>query len=193
MSQLIIRESTDFDETSDDSDLSDWQRDEMHYARGMTNSKDKVDKRLINMYLIRKAHQQKTYFGFDNELIRTRTRSMQSSGQQQHRNIAADRPSLSPSAEVNGDEFASKSSSSNGQSSIDEPGVEVSVKTVARQLEDEGAPHSQVYNYGSNLSGLGLGIASPKSFGGFHENKKTNQELSSPGMTSKISDRKTER
>lgn len=56
MSQLIIRESTDFEKTSDDDELSDWQKDEMNYAQSMANSKDKVDKRLIDLYLIRKAH-----------------------------------------------------------------------------------------------------------------------------------------
>ena len=54
MSQLIIRESTDFDQSSADSELSDWQNDKnMDYARKMTSSVDLVDKRFINMYLLR--------------------------------------------------------------------------------------------------------------------------------------------
>ena len=57
MSQLIIRESSNFEETSYDSELSDWQRDNMHYARVMTHSTDKVDKRLISLYMMSKAHE----------------------------------------------------------------------------------------------------------------------------------------
>ena len=40
MSQLIIRESTDFDESSADEELSDWQKDNMHYIRRMASSRD---------------------------------------------------------------------------------------------------------------------------------------------------------
>ena len=57
MSQLIIRESSNFEETSCDSELSDWQRDNMQYARSMTHSTDKVDKRLISLYMMSKAHE----------------------------------------------------------------------------------------------------------------------------------------
>lgn len=56
MSQMIIRESSNLDDTSSDSELSDWQRDNMEYAKNMTMSTDKVDERLINVYRIRKAH-----------------------------------------------------------------------------------------------------------------------------------------
>ena len=38
MSQLVIRESSNLDETSEDSELSDWQRDNMDYAKAMTES-----------------------------------------------------------------------------------------------------------------------------------------------------------
>ena len=63
MSQLIIRESSNFEETSCDSELSDWQRDNMQYARSMTHSTDKVDKRLISLYMMSKAHEQGHTFG----------------------------------------------------------------------------------------------------------------------------------
>ena len=43
MSQLIIRESDDFEATSADSELSDWERDNMDYAKRMTTSSNKVD------------------------------------------------------------------------------------------------------------------------------------------------------
>ena len=36
MSQLVIRESSNLEETSSDSELSDWQRDNMDYAKNMT-------------------------------------------------------------------------------------------------------------------------------------------------------------
>jgi hypothetical protein len=65
MSQMVIRESSNLDETSSDSELSDWQRDNMDYAKNMTMSVDKVDERLINIYRIRKAHQMGIHLGFN--------------------------------------------------------------------------------------------------------------------------------
>lgn len=56
MSQLVIRESSNLDETSDDSELSDWQQDNMDYAKALAESRNKVDERLINLYRIRKAN-----------------------------------------------------------------------------------------------------------------------------------------
>ena len=38
ISQLVIRESSDLDETSSDRELSDWQRDKMDYAKQMASS-----------------------------------------------------------------------------------------------------------------------------------------------------------
>lgn len=43
MSQLTIRESSNLDETSSDADLSDWQRDNMDYAKRMALSSNKTD------------------------------------------------------------------------------------------------------------------------------------------------------
>ena len=57
MSQLNIRESSNFEETSADSELSDWQKDNMDYAEKMTASTKLVDKRLINLYIMMKARQ----------------------------------------------------------------------------------------------------------------------------------------
>ena len=56
MSQLVIRESSNLEETSDDSELSDWQQDNMDYAKALAESRNKVDERLINLYRIRKAN-----------------------------------------------------------------------------------------------------------------------------------------
>ena len=53
-SQLIIRESSDFCSTSSDAELSDPQREDMSLGRNMALSKDLVDKRLINLYKIRR-------------------------------------------------------------------------------------------------------------------------------------------
>ena len=53
---MIIRESSDFDESSADSELSDWQRDDMSFAKQMTQSGEKIDKRLIDLYQLSKAH-----------------------------------------------------------------------------------------------------------------------------------------
>ena len=55
MSQMVIRESSNLDETSSDSDLSDWQNDNMDYAKRMVLSSSKVDARLINLYRLKKA------------------------------------------------------------------------------------------------------------------------------------------
>ena len=57
MSQLVIRESSNLEETSQDEELSDWQRDNMAYAKQMASSIDKVDERFINLYRIKRAHQ----------------------------------------------------------------------------------------------------------------------------------------
>lgn len=57
MSRLVIRESTDSELSSaEDFELSDWEMDKMLFANTMAVSKNKVDKRFINTYLIRKAH-----------------------------------------------------------------------------------------------------------------------------------------
>ena len=64
MSQLIIRESSNLEETSDDSDLSDWQRDDMTHMQEMFTSSNKVDQRFIDLYKVRKAHQLGVKIGF---------------------------------------------------------------------------------------------------------------------------------
>ena len=56
MSQMVIRESSNLEETSTDNELSDWQRDNMEYVKKMTESNNKVDLKLLNLYRIRKAH-----------------------------------------------------------------------------------------------------------------------------------------
>lgn len=56
LAQLVIRESSNMEETSSDAELSDWQRDSMDYVKLMTQSTNKVDSRLIELYRIRKAH-----------------------------------------------------------------------------------------------------------------------------------------
>ena len=43
MSQLIIRDSEDGDMTSADSELSDWEHDNMTFAKSIVLSKKKVD------------------------------------------------------------------------------------------------------------------------------------------------------
>ena len=53
---MIIRESSNLEETSSDDDLSDWQRDKMDLAEIMVKSDNRVDQRLIDIYRIRKAH-----------------------------------------------------------------------------------------------------------------------------------------
>ena len=55
MSHLVIRESSDFSNTSFDSDLSDWGRENKEYYKQMAASTDKVDKRIIDVYMLNKA------------------------------------------------------------------------------------------------------------------------------------------
>lgn len=40
---MVIRESSNLEETSSDDELSDWGRDRMDYAKVMVESPDKVD------------------------------------------------------------------------------------------------------------------------------------------------------
>ena len=63
---MIIRESSNLEETSSDQDLSDWGRDDMKFAERMTKSTNKVDNRLINLYRIRKAHEKGLQYAFNN-------------------------------------------------------------------------------------------------------------------------------
>ena len=55
MSQMVIRESSNLDETSTDRELSDWQNDNMDYANRMVMSSNQVDQRLINLFRLREA------------------------------------------------------------------------------------------------------------------------------------------
>ena len=67
MSQMLIRESSNFEETSEDEELSDWGMDDHKYIAKLTNSKEKVDQRLIDLYMITRAHQKGLKFGFENQ------------------------------------------------------------------------------------------------------------------------------
>lgn len=67
MSQLVIRESSNLDETSSNNDLSDWQRDDMIYVKRMMKSTNKTDQRLLKLYKVRKAHQSGIHIGFSEQ------------------------------------------------------------------------------------------------------------------------------
>ena len=45
----MIRQSSCLEETNTDDDLSDWQKDNMDYAKLMNQSSDKVNNRLNNL------------------------------------------------------------------------------------------------------------------------------------------------
>ena len=66
MSQLVVRESSNFEWTSSDAELSDVNRDTKinDHAVKMTKSTDSVDKRLLNIFLMKQAHQEGLKFGF---------------------------------------------------------------------------------------------------------------------------------
>ena len=59
----MIRESSNLEETSSDAELSDWERDDMHYVERMFESSNKVDQRFIDLYKIRKAQQLGIHIG----------------------------------------------------------------------------------------------------------------------------------
>ena len=65
ISQPVIRESSNLDETSSDRDLSDWQNDDLIYAARMLKSSCKVDERFLKLYKVKKAHEQNIHIGFE--------------------------------------------------------------------------------------------------------------------------------
>ena len=69
MSQLMIRESSNLEETSSDAELSDFHKDDMQYIKRMYESSNKVDKRFIDLYKIRKAHQLGIHIGFKDKAV----------------------------------------------------------------------------------------------------------------------------
>ena len=48
----------------------------MTYAQEMANSKDQVDKRFINLYLLRKADQKRIRFGLSNDILLSQNRTL---------------------------------------------------------------------------------------------------------------------
>ena len=56
MSQMVIRESSNSEYTSDDEELSDWGKDDLNYVNQLVKSKDKVDKRLIDIHMLKRSH-----------------------------------------------------------------------------------------------------------------------------------------
>ena len=57
MSQLVIRESSDSQNTSEDQELSDQVHDEINQVNKMMHSGNQVDKRLIELFKVRQADQ----------------------------------------------------------------------------------------------------------------------------------------
>ena len=47
----------------------------MAYAKQMANSQDPVDKRFINLYLVRKADQKNIRFGLSNDILLSHNRT----------------------------------------------------------------------------------------------------------------------
>ena len=68
MSQLILRESSNLDETSSDDELSDWQRDDMSYVKRMMQSSNKTDQRLIKLYKVQRANKNGIHIGFSRQI-----------------------------------------------------------------------------------------------------------------------------
>ena len=57
MSQMIIRESSDSEHTSDDDELNGEQNDDVNEIHKMVSSAGKVDKRFIDLFKVRRADQ----------------------------------------------------------------------------------------------------------------------------------------
>ena len=70
LSQMVVRESSNFEWTSSDQNLSDKNRDSKitHNVQSMTNSTNKIDQRLLNIFIMRQAHQEGLKFGFENDV-----------------------------------------------------------------------------------------------------------------------------
>ena len=64
MSQMVIRDSSNLDESSSDDELSDWQRDDMIYVKRMMQSHNKVDARLLKLFKVRQAKKLNIHLGF---------------------------------------------------------------------------------------------------------------------------------
>ena len=60
--------------TSEDNEFSDWQKDDMNLASKMASSTNPVDKRFLQMYMLSKACDSNTRFGYQNDLLLTSTR-----------------------------------------------------------------------------------------------------------------------
>lgn len=74
---MVIRESSNLDETSQDSELSDWQVDNMDYAKRMVKSSNRVDERLINLYRLKIADHLGIHIGLKNPELILRRRAPQ--------------------------------------------------------------------------------------------------------------------
>ena len=57
MSQMVIRESSDSQNTSSDDELSDQVHDEINHINKMMHSASHVDKRLIELFKVSRADQ----------------------------------------------------------------------------------------------------------------------------------------
>ena len=66
MSRVAIRESTDLDATTDDDELESkqFEKDMNLFVQRMVKSTDHIDQRFINLYRVRKAHENKVRIGF---------------------------------------------------------------------------------------------------------------------------------
>ena len=73
MSQLVLRESSNLDETSSDTEHSDWQKDNMDYATMLFQSEDKIDQRFIDLYRVRRARQLGIKVGIDDNMESMKT------------------------------------------------------------------------------------------------------------------------
>ena len=68
MSQMVVRESSNFEWTSSDEQLDGQGKSNVmdKQVRHIANSDSKVDQRLINLFIYQKTHQEGLKFGFKN-------------------------------------------------------------------------------------------------------------------------------
>ena len=69
MSELVLQESSDLNDSSSDDELNLIKKEASNYTfKKMIKSKDKVDKRLLDQYLIQQAHRRGVPLSFKDDI-----------------------------------------------------------------------------------------------------------------------------
>ena len=75
VSHMVIRESSNFEETSSDEEMSEIDKETLgNRIEQMTKSTNIVDKRLMDLYILNQAQQRRLRFGFKSNIINPKTK-----------------------------------------------------------------------------------------------------------------------